>query len=104
MELRHHPRWLPKENSSILPSFLRYQQIHEILQIQTQLEELLEPYLADTDLGVPYWDWTKNLNIPKIWKDIFTPLKEPQSKYYEREREKLQKHSKNRKKFKAFFK
>ena len=71
--------------------------------LPVQLEELLEPYLADIDLGVPYWDWTKNLKIPNIWKDVFTPLKEPHSKYYDKERERLQRKSLTRKKFKTFF-
>ena len=62
-----------------------------------QLEELLDPYLAGTNLGVPYWDWTKNLNIPNIWKDIFTPLKKPNSEHYDMERMKLDFKSLNRK-------
>ena len=41
-----------------------------------QLEELLEPYLKDTDLGLPYWDWTKNATIPDLWEDVFSPIKE----------------------------
>ena len=40
-----------------------------------QLEELLEPYLKDTDLGLPYWDWTKNASIPDLWEDVFSPIK-----------------------------
>ena len=35
-----------------------------------QLEELLEPYLKDTNIGLPYWDWTKNSKIPDLWEDI----------------------------------
>ena len=41
-----------------------------------QLEELLEPYLSDTDLGLPYWDWTRNTNIPDLWEDVFSPIKD----------------------------
>ena len=40
-----------------------------------QLEELLEPYLKNTNLGIPYWDWTKNANIPQLWEGILSPLK-----------------------------
>ena len=43
--------------------------------ILVQLEELLEPYLKDTDLGLPYWDWTKNASIPDLWEDVFSPIK-----------------------------
>ena len=41
-----------------------------------QLEELLEPYLKDTDLGLPYWDWTKNITIPDLWEDVYSPVKD----------------------------
>ena len=44
--------------------------------ILVQLEELLEPYLKNTDLGLPYWDWTKNGTIPDLWEDIFSPIKD----------------------------
>ena len=37
---------------------------------------MLEPYLKDTDLGLPYWDWTKNATIPDLWEDVFSPIKE----------------------------
>ena len=40
------------------------------------MEELLEPYLKDTDLGLPYWDWTKNSEIPDLWENIPSPVKE----------------------------
>ena len=48
--------------------------------ISVQLEELLEPYLNDTDLGLPYWDWTKDANIPDVWEDILSPVKAMKSK------------------------
>ena len=41
-----------------------------------QLEELLEPYLKDTDLGLPYWDWTKNSTIPDLWEDVYSPIRD----------------------------
>ena len=41
-----------------------------------QFEQLLEPYLQDTDLGIPYWDWTKNFEIPDLWRHIPSPVKE----------------------------
>ena len=47
-----------------------------IYSFLVQLEELLEPYLKDTDLGLPYWDWTKNITIPDLWEDIYSPIKD----------------------------
>ena len=41
-----------------------------------QLEELLEPHLKDTDLGLPYWDWTRNSTIPDLWEDVYSPIKD----------------------------
>ena len=41
-----------------------------------QLEELLEPYLKDTDLGLPYWDYTKNSKISDLWENIPSEVKE----------------------------
>ena len=41
-----------------------------------QLEQLLEPYLQDTNLGLPYWDWTKNCEVPDMWRHIPSPVKE----------------------------
>ena len=41
-----------------------------------KFEELLEPYLKDTDIGLPYWDWTKNTEIPDLWLDIPSPVKQ----------------------------
>jgi len=40
-----------------------------------QLEEAMEPYLKDTDLGLPYWDWTENEEIPEVWRYIFPQAK-----------------------------
>ena len=40
------------------------------------MEELLEPHLKDTDLGLPYWDWVKNSTLPQLWENIPSPLKE----------------------------
>ena len=40
------------------------------------MEELLEPYLKDTNLGVPYWDWLKNSTFPELWENILSPIKE----------------------------
>ena len=51
--------------------------------ILVQLEELLEPYLKNTDLGLPYWDWTKNATIPDLWEDIFSPIKDYTNKDFE---------------------
>ena len=41
-----------------------------------KFEELLEPYLKDTDIGLPYWDRTKNTEIPDLWLDIPSPVKQ----------------------------
>ncbi len=73
--------------------------IEPMFFFSVQLEELLEPYLSNTYLGVPYWDWTKNLNIPHIWKDILVPLKQPDSKDYEEVLNQLQTKSLKRKSF-----
>ena len=36
-----------------------------------QLDELMEPWLAGTNLGLPYWDWTKHCDtIPDLWEGI----------------------------------
>ena len=40
-----------------------------------QLEEAMEPYLKGTDLGLPYWDWTINAEIPDVWADIYPEIK-----------------------------
>ena len=51
--------------------------------ILVQLEELLEPYLKNTDLGLPYWDWTKNGTTPDLWEDIFSPIKDYTNKDFD---------------------
>ena len=35
----------------------------------------MEKYLKGTDLGLPYWDWTKNKDIPDVWADIYPEIK-----------------------------
>ena len=50
--------------------------VDPINSFSVQLEELLEPYLKDTDLGLPYWDWTKNSTIPDLWEDVYSPIKD----------------------------
>ena len=35
----------------------------------------MEPYLKDTDLGLPYWDWTINGELPDVWADIYPEIK-----------------------------
>jgi hypothetical protein len=35
----------------------------------------MEKYLKGTDLGLPYWDWTKNIDIPDVWADIYPEIK-----------------------------
>jgi len=37
---------------------------------------LLEPYLKDTNIGLPYWDWTKNSKVPDLWENIPSPIKD----------------------------
>ena len=50
-----------------------------LLNVSVQFEELLDPYLRDTDLGLPYWDWTKNATIPDLWENIQVPIKDHNS-------------------------
>ena len=40
-----------------------------------QLEEAMEKYLHGTDLGLPYWDWTENEDLPDVWADIYPEIK-----------------------------
>jgi hypothetical protein len=40
-----------------------------------QLEEVLDPYLANTNIGIPYWDWTNDSSVPDVWEDILSPIK-----------------------------
>ena len=39
------------------------------------MEEAMEPYLKGTDLGLPYWDWTNNAEVPDVWADIYPEIK-----------------------------
>jgi len=42
-----------------------------------QLEELMEPSLAGTNLGLPYWDWSKDwATIPDLWERMSSPIKD----------------------------
>ena len=47
-----------------------------------QLEEVLDPYLADTNIGLPYWDWTKDSSVPDVWENIRSPIKAPYYRGY----------------------
>ena len=35
----------------------------------------MEKYLKNTDLGLPYWDWTNNAEVPDVWADIYPEIK-----------------------------
>ena len=48
-----------------------------VLCFTVQLEELLEPYLSSTNLGLPYWDWTTNPALPDLWTTTLSPIKDP---------------------------
>ena len=39
------------------------------------MEEAMEPYLKGTDLGLPYWDWTINAEVPDVWADTYPEIK-----------------------------
>ena len=54
-----------------------------LLFFSVQLEELLEPHLKDTDLGLPYWDWTKNSTIPDLWEDVYSPIKDYNNPHFD---------------------
>ena len=47
-----------------------------------QLEEVLDPYLADTNIGLPYWDWTKDSSVPDVFENIRSPIKAHRDKGY----------------------
>ena len=47
-----------------------------------QLEEVLDPYLADTNIGLPYWDWTEDSLVPDVWENINSPIKAHNSADY----------------------
>ena len=37
----------------------------------------MEPWLDGTNLGLPYWDWTKDWDtIPDLWEEIKSPIKD----------------------------
>ena len=48
-----------------------------VLCFTVQLEELLEPYLSSTNLGLPYWDWTTNPALPDLWTTTLSQIKDP---------------------------
>ena len=50
--------------------------------LTAQLEEVLDPYLPDTNIGLPYWDWTKDSSVPDVWEDIPSPIKNHTSEDY----------------------
>ena len=54
-----------------------------IYSFSVQLEELLEPYLKGTDLGLPYWDWTKNSTVPDLWEDVYSPIKDYNNPHFD---------------------
>jgi hypothetical protein len=42
-----------------------------------QLEELMEPWLAGTNLGLPYWNWSGDWEtLPDLWEGINSPIKD----------------------------
>ena len=48
-----------------------------------QLEELMEPWLAGTNLGLPYWDWSKDWEtLPDLWEGISSPIKDSHAFYW----------------------
>ena len=49
----------PHNVSMPSPDFLPWHRLYMV-----QLEELLEPWLADTNLGLPYWDWSQDTCLP----------------------------------------
>ena len=60
-------------------SFVLIQSILAVISMSifltAQLEEVLDPYLADTNIGIPYWDWTNDSSVPDVWEDIQSPIK-----------------------------
>lgn len=45
-----------------------------------QLEELMEDWLVGTNLGLPYWDWSKDwATIPDLWEGMISPIKDSQA-------------------------
>ena len=46
------------------------------LLLTAQLEEVLDPYLADTNIGLPYWDWNHDSTVPDLFDNIYLPIKD----------------------------
>ena len=46
------------------------------LILTAQLEEVLDPYLADTNIGLPYWDWNHDSSVPDLFDNIYLPIKD----------------------------
>ena len=44
--------------------------------LTAQLEQVLDPYLTDTNIGIPYWNWTEDSSVPDVWEDIQSPIKD----------------------------
>ena len=36
----------------------------------------MDPYLADTNIGLPYWDWDHDSSVPDVWENIPSPIKD----------------------------
>ena len=38
----------------------------------------------DTNIGLPYWDWTEDSSVPDVWENIKSPIKDHDSEedYY----------------------
>ena len=54
------------------PDFLTWHRLYMV-----QLEELMDPWLAGTNLGLPYWDWSKDwATIPDLWEGMISPIKD----------------------------
>ena len=42
----------------------------------------MEPWLAGTNLGLPYWDWSKDwATIPDLWDGVSSPIKDSHAFY-----------------------
>ena len=61
----------PHDVSKPTPDFLPWHRLYMV-----QLEELMEPWLNDTNIGLPYWDWSEDwAQVPGIWEGIKSPIK-----------------------------
>ena len=38
--------------------------------------------MADTNIGIPYWDWTNDSSVPDVWEDILSPIKDHTNSHY----------------------